>query len=41
VFWGYAFGAALMIVAAAVAWRLGVNAERASLESVAAPLSSV
>jgi MFS family permease len=40
VFWGYAFGAALMIVAAAVEWRLGVNAERASLESVAAPLSA-
>ncbi len=39
VFWGYAFGAALMLVAAAVAWRLGVNAERASLESIAAPLS--
>jgi MFS family permease len=40
VFWGYAFGAALMIVAAAVEWRLGVNAERASLETVAAPLSA-
>jgi MFS family permease len=40
VFWGYALGAALMIVAAAVEWRLGVNAERASLESVAAPLSA-
>jgi MFS family permease len=35
VFWGYAFGAALMIAAAAVEWRLGVNAERASLEAVA------
>jgi MFS family permease len=40
VFWGYALGAALMIVAAAVEWCLGVNAERASLESVAAPLSA-
>jgi MFS family permease len=39
VFWGYALGAALMLVAAAVEWRLGVNAERASLEDVAAPLS--
>jgi hypothetical protein len=29
-----------MIVAAAVEWRLGVNAERASLETVAAPLSA-
>ena len=40
VFWGYALGAALMLAAAAVEWRLGVNAERASLESVAAPLSA-
>jgi MFS family permease len=39
VFWGYALGTALMLVAAAVAWRWGVDAERASLESVAAPLS--
>jgi MFS family permease len=39
VFWGYALGAALMLIAAAVEWRLGVNAERASLESVASPLS--
>ena len=31
VFWGYALGAALMLIAAAVEWRLGVNAERASL----------
>ena len=40
VFWGYALGAALMLIAAAVEWRLGVNAERASLESVAPPLSA-
>jgi MFS family permease len=40
VFWGYALGAALMIIAAVVEWRLGVNAERASLETVAAPLSA-
>ena len=39
VFWGYALGAALMLIAAVVEWRLGVDAERASLESVAAPLS--
>jgi len=39
VFWGYALGATLMLVAAAVEWRLGVDAERASLESVAVPLS--
>ena len=39
VFWGYALGAALMLIAAAVEWRLGVNAERASLESIASPLS--
>ena len=30
---------ALMLIAAAVAWRWGVNAERVSLEGVAAPLS--
>ena len=39
VFWGYGLGASLMLVAAAVAWRLGVNAERVSLEGVAVPLS--
>ena len=39
VFWGYALGAVLMIIAAAVEWRLGVNAERVSLEGVATPLS--
>ncbi|HZZ92882.1 MAG TPA: MFS transporter [Usitatibacter sp.] len=37
---GYALGALLMIVAAVVALWLGVDAERKSLESVAAPLSS-
>ena len=39
VFWGYGLGAALMLIAAGVEWRLGVNAERAPLEAVAAPLS--
>ena len=39
VFWGYALGAALMLVAAAVEWAIGVDAERVSLEEVAAPLS--
>ena len=38
--WGYAFGAALMLIAAAVTLRLGVAAERRSLEDVARPLSS-
>lgn len=37
---GYAFGAALMIVAAGVAWRYGLAAERRSLEELARPLSS-
>jgi MFS family permease len=37
---GYAFGAALMIVAAAVEARLGIAAERKPLEEVARPLSS-
>jgi MFS family permease len=36
---GYAFGAVLMLVAAAVELRIGVAAERRTLEDVAAPLS--
>ncbi|HKE46944.1 MAG TPA: MFS transporter [Rhodanobacteraceae bacterium] len=36
---GYAFGAVLMLVAAAVELRIGVAAERRALEDVAAPLS--
>jgi MFS family permease len=39
-FFAYCFGGGLMVVAAVVAAFLGVNAERQSLESVAAPLSS-
>jgi len=38
--WGYAFGAALMLIAAAATLRLGVAAERRSLEDVARPLSA-
>jgi MFS family permease len=38
--WGYAFGAALMLFAAAVQWRWGLDAERRSLEEIAAPLGS-
>ena len=41
VFAGYALGAGLMLVAAAVEAWLGVDAERVSLERVAAPLSIV
>jgi MFS family permease len=40
-FHGYAFGAALMLGGAAVAWKLGVKAERRSLEEIALPLSAV
>ena len=40
-FGGYALGAALMLVAAAIEARFGVDAERASLERVAPPLSVV
>jgi MFS family permease len=40
VFAGYGFGAVLMLVAAAVAARYAVAAERKSLEEVARPLSS-
>jgi MFS family permease len=41
VFAGYLFGAALMVAAAAVAWRYAIAAERKSLESVARPLAFV
>ena len=40
-FAGYLLGSALMIVAAAVAWRYAIAAERKSLESVARPLAFV
>jgi MFS family permease len=40
VFMGYALGAALMLIAAAVAAKLGVAAERRALEEVAQPLSA-
>ncbi len=40
VFAGYLFGSALMIAAAAVAWKFGIDAERKSLESVAQPLAA-
>ena len=36
---GYVLGAVVMIVAALVALKLGVNAERRPLEEVAPPLS--
>ncbi|WP_407157671.1 MFS transporter [Bradyrhizobium sp. STM 3557] len=39
VFAGYLFGALLMVVAAGIAWRYAVAAERKSLESVARPLA--
>jgi len=40
VFMGYAVGAALVLVAAAIAWRYAVDAERKPLEQVAPPLGS-
>ncbi|MEO7852897.1 MAG: MFS transporter [Rubrivivax sp.] len=39
--WGYALGAVLMLVAAALTPKLGLAAERRSLEDLAPPLSSV
>jgi len=39
VFAGYLFGSLLMIVAAAIAWRFGIDAERKSLETIARPLA--
>src|SRR4051794_31807531 len=41
VFAGYLLGSVLMVVAAAVAWRYAIAAERKSLESVARPLAFV
>jgi len=41
VFAGYLFGAALMVAAAAIAWRYAIAAERKSLESVARPLAAM
>ena len=41
VFAGYLLGSALMVAAAAVAWRYAIAAERKSLESVARPLAFV
>ena len=41
VFGGYLFGAVLMIVAAVVAARYGVAAERKPLEAVSRPLAAV
>jgi MFS family permease len=40
-FGGYVLGASLMLAAAVVVFRFGINAERKSLETVAAPLSAV
>lgn len=39
--WGYAFGAVLMLIAAAVTLKLGIAAERLALEHVARPLSGM
>src|SRR5262245_23084439 len=40
-YWGYLLGSALMLAAAAIAWRWGIAAERKSLEEVARPLAFV
>jgi MFS family permease len=40
VFAGYAVGAALMMTAALVAWKLAVAAEQRSLEDISAPLAA-
>jgi MFS family permease len=40
VLWGYLFSAALMVGAAGVEWKLGVKAERQSLENICAPLAA-
>ena len=40
-FYGYVFGAVVMIAGGLIAWFFGVNAERKSLEDIANPLSAV
>ena len=40
VFQGYVVGAVLVLVAAVIAWRYGVDAERKSLEEIAPPLGT-
>jgi MFS family permease len=40
-FMGYALGSTLMLMAAGVAWKFGVAAERRSLEDIARPLCAV
>jgi MFS family permease len=40
VFAGYLLGSMLMLAAAVIAWRFGINAERKSLEDVARPLAA-
>jgi len=37
--WGYVLGSVLMLGAAVTEWKIGVVAERRSLEDIAAPLS--
>ncbi len=39
-FWGYLLGAALMLLGAATELKLGVKAERQSLESISTPLQA-
>jgi MFS family permease len=39
-FFGYVLGALLMLIGAAMEWKLGVKAEGQSLESISAPLAN-
>jgi MFS family permease len=39
--WGYVIGATIMLIGGLVAWFIGVNSERQSLEDIANPLSAV
>jgi hypothetical protein len=41
IMYGYVFAGVLMAAAAGVEWRLGIDAERKSLEAIAAPLGSL
>jgi len=40
IMWGYIFAGALMVMAAGVEWKMGLNCEGQSLESIATPLGA-
>jgi hypothetical protein len=41
IMYGYLFAGTLMALAAGVEWKIGLNAERKSLEAIASPLGAL